>query len=163
MAGRPPKPTALKVLHGNPGRRPLPKGEPKPELGIPTRPEWLSPEAKREWNRVVPELARIGLLAKIDRAMIAAYCQAWGVYVEAMRQLESADGSRMALTFETEKGYVGPNPRFGIAMKALEKAMQLSAKFGFTPSDRAKMAMPEVEEKDDLAEYLLRKANQRNG
>ncbi|MEQ8198694.1 MAG: phage terminase small subunit P27 family, partial [Clostridiaceae bacterium] len=29
--GRKPKPTAIKVLEGNPGKRPLNKNEPKPE------------------------------------------------------------------------------------------------------------------------------------
>jgi P27 family predicted phage terminase small subunit len=136
-------------LQGNPGRRPLPKGEPHPELGVPSRPEWLSAEGKREWNRVVPELARLGLLAKIDRAMIVAYCVCWGMYKDAIKDLEEK-----GTTFETEKGYQGPRPSVGIAKQALQQAIQLSAKFGFTPSDRAKMAMPEPQDEDPFSAYL---------
>jgi hypothetical protein len=39
--GRPPKPTALKLMTGNPGRRPLPKDEPAPPKGDVLAPAWL--------------------------------------------------------------------------------------------------------------------------
>ena len=154
MAGRPRKPTKLHILHGNPGKRPLPKGEPQPALGIPSRPEWLSPEAKREWRRVVPEPHRLGLLAKIDRALLASYCDCWGRYVEAVKDLRE-NGT----TFTTDKGYQGPRPSVGIAQKALQQMMQLSARFGFTPADRAKLALPEPEVEDPLLEFIKRKAS----
>ena len=48
MAGRKPKPTAVKELEGNPGKRKLNRKEPKPDKGMPTCPEWLLPEAKEE-------------------------------------------------------------------------------------------------------------------
>lgn len=156
MPGPPPKPTRLKLLQGNPGKRPLPKDEPQPEIGIPTRPHWLSPEAKREWTRVVPELARLGLLAKVDRAMIAAYCQCWAMYVEAIRDID-----KNGTTFSTEKGYQGPRPSVAIATKMLEKANQLAAKFGFTPSDRTRLSMPERDSEDPMEEFLRGKS--RNG
>ena len=43
MAGRKLKPTAVKELEGNPGKRKLNKKEPKPDKGMPTCPEWLLP------------------------------------------------------------------------------------------------------------------------
>ena len=49
MAGRKPKPTSLKVLEGNPGKRQLNPNEPKPDASVPKCPAWLSKEAKREW------------------------------------------------------------------------------------------------------------------
>lgn len=149
MAGRPRKPTKLHVLNGNPGKRPLPKNEPKPTEGVPDRPEWLLPEAKREWTRVVRELEPLGLLALVDRAMLAAYCQSWATYVRAQRKLE-----QLGETFETATGYLMPRPEVAIAKGALEKAMQLSARFGFTPADRAKLALPEAPPADPFAEFL---------
>ena len=50
MAGRKPKPTAIKELEGNPGKRKLNNKEPKPDKGMPVCPEWLPPEAKAEWK-----------------------------------------------------------------------------------------------------------------
>ena len=45
MAGRKPKPTALKKLEGNPGKRKLNTKEPVPGKGMPDCPKWLLPEA----------------------------------------------------------------------------------------------------------------------
>ena len=156
MAGRPPKPTKLKILQGNPGKRALPHAEPQPTIGIPTRPGWLSPEAKREWTRVVGELAELGLLATIDRALISAYCQCWAMYVAAVKAIDEH-----GMTFETPNGYIAQRPEVAIATRNLEKMNQLSAKFGFTPSDRSKMAMPEPKEEDPFAQFLNK--GKRNG
>lgn len=49
MAGRKPKPTALKKLEGNPGKRKLNTKEPIPAKGMLNCPEWLLPEAKRNY------------------------------------------------------------------------------------------------------------------
>ena len=49
MAGRKPKPTAVKKLEGNPGKRKLNTKEPNPGKGMPDCPAWLLPEAKTEW------------------------------------------------------------------------------------------------------------------
>ena len=55
--GRKPKPTAVKVLEGNPGKRSLNTGEPKPEKKAPRCPAWLEDEAKKEWKRMAKQLA----------------------------------------------------------------------------------------------------------
>ena len=46
MAGRKTKPTALKKLEGNPGKRKLNTKEQMPEKGMPDCSKWLLPEAK---------------------------------------------------------------------------------------------------------------------
>ena len=48
MAGRKPKPTALKKLEGNPGKRKLNTKEPMPGKGMPDCPKWLLPEGSEE-------------------------------------------------------------------------------------------------------------------
>jgi hypothetical protein len=46
MRGRRPKPTPVKVLTGNPGKRPLNKNEPRPDVLIPECPPELGPVAR---------------------------------------------------------------------------------------------------------------------
>ena len=87
MRGAKPKATVLKLVTGNPGHRPLNEHEAKPRTVIPDPPEILKDEALAEWRRITLLLAEVGLIAKLDRAVIAGYCQAWARYVEAERQL----------------------------------------------------------------------------
>ena len=69
--GRPPKPTAIKELEGNPGKRPLNKNEPKPKAKAPKCPPWLESDAKKEWRRLSKELEAMGLLTQVDMAAFA--------------------------------------------------------------------------------------------
>jgi len=74
--GRKPKPTALKALEGNPGRRALNENEPKPRGAVSACPDWLEDEAKAEWARMGEILARMGVLTEVDLTACAGYCQA---------------------------------------------------------------------------------------
>lgn len=86
MRGRKPKPAALKLLDGNPGKRPIRGVEPRPPGGKPSCPAHLSPTAKAEWKRLAGALHQVGLLTSADRAALAAYCQAYGRWVEAEKK-----------------------------------------------------------------------------
>src|SRR5687768_3708732 len=85
--GRKPKPTLLKILDGNPGKRPINESEPNAPDGVPDCPDWLDDEAKAEWARVIPELREMGLLSRADRPALAAYCTAWSRWVQAEAQV----------------------------------------------------------------------------
>jgi P27 family predicted phage terminase small subunit len=147
--GRPPKPTKLKILEGNPGRRPLNTNEPQPTPDIPTRPEWLNAEAKREWGRVVPELHRLGLLTVVDRGALARYCQAWGRMVQAEKAIDEK-GS----TFETANGYPQIRPEVTIAQKYSALCARICVEFGFTPSARGRLTIPGQKEEDPFEKFL---------
>ena len=71
--GRKPKPTALKKLEGNPGKRPLNELEPLPQVTMLRCPNWLEPEAKKEWRRLAPVLIGAGILTGADAVPFAGY------------------------------------------------------------------------------------------
>ena len=81
--GRKPKPTALKLLEGNPGKRPINENEPIPPKGTVKCPTWLEPEAKKEWKRLAPSLEAMGVLTQADLTAFAGYCQAYARWKEA--------------------------------------------------------------------------------
>ena len=88
MRGAKPKATVLKLVTGNPGRRPLNAQEAKPKTVVPEPPEMMNAAALKEWHRLTPLLEEVGLIAKLDRAIIAAYCMAWllnGLITDALR------------------------------------------------------------------------------
>jgi P27 family predicted phage terminase small subunit len=162
VTGRKPVPTNLKILKGNPGKRPLNKNEPKPELGAPGCPTWLSIEAKAEWRRIVPKLDKLGLLTKVDRAALAVYCEMWATFVYAQRLVHQHGIIILKKTMEAETAdgtviiYQHPvkNPALQVSRDAADKIRQFCAEFGLTPSARGRLELPEADEDGGLESLL---------
>lgn len=150
MKGRKPKPTALKVLEGNPGKRKLNPSEPKPKVVVPTCPGHVRGVAKREWTRVTRELKALGLVSQIDRAALAAYCIAYGRWVEAERQVRT-EGAIVL----TDKGNPIQNPALAIANKAMDQMRKLIVEFGMTPSSRSRVAVTPADATDPAKGFLF--------
>ena len=150
--GRKPKPTAIKVLEGNPGKRSLNAKEPKPEKKSPKCPSWLEPEAKKEWRRMSKVLERLGVLTEIDAAAFAGYCQAYARWKEAEEFL-----SKHGTIFKTPSGYIQQVPQVSIAQTYLKVMKDFCSEFGLTPAARTRIRV-DVEEAsaDDVMEKLLR-------
>ena len=89
--GRKPKPTAVKVLEGNPGKRGLNAGEPKPEKKAPRCPAWLEAEAKKEWKRMAKQMERLGILTEIDMAAFAGYWEGAECLFECQGQSDGGE------------------------------------------------------------------------
>lgn len=85
--GTKPKPTHLKLVKGNPGKRSLNRKEAKAKAVIPAPPHHLTAAALEESNRVATELYNLGVLSEIDRAALAAYAMAYGSWVQAERAI----------------------------------------------------------------------------
>lgn len=149
--GRPPKPTVLKVLQGNPGKRPLNTNEPKPQPIAPKPPSWLPREAKREWKRLAPELEKLGLLTIVDGTAFANYCLAYARLREAEETIK-----REGMVITTEKGYKMPHPAVKIAEKAQQIIKAFCSEFGLTPSSRSRMSLPGKNEDDEYEEFRRR-------
>ncbi len=142
IRGRKPKPTRIKRLHGNPGRRPLNGAEAMPEPATPSPPEFLSDEAKQEWSRVSDQLFRLGLLSQLDRTSLAAYCQAYGRWKQAeaaIAELAKRDQLSHGLMIKTSNGNLIQNPLVGTANKAMSEMMRYAVEFGMTPSARSRV------------------------
>lgn len=156
VVGKKPHPTNLKILNGNPGKRPLPKNEPKPTPIAPRCPQFLHKDAKREWKRIVPELERLGLLTVVDMAALVGYCESWAQYKEAIEFIHD-NGSVYELERKEGGVYLQQYPQVSIANKALLQIRAFCTEFGMTPSSRARMSVPGAEDPDDGMEKLLRK------
>ncbi|MCM2390184.1 phage terminase small subunit P27 family [Streptomyces albipurpureus] len=133
-----PQPDNVRALRGNPGGRSAPKRvTAKP--GAPSAPTWLDTEAKAEWRRIVPELDRLGVLAKVDRAALTTYCAAWSKFVAAERLLQTED-----LVAERRAGN-GPakHPAWQIWREATTTVAMLAKELFITPNSRLRSIKPE--------------------
>ena len=134
MRGRKPKPTRLKLITGNPGKRPINAREPKPGVAVPTCPAHLNPSAKAEWKRLAFQLHKLGVLSELDRAALAAYCQAYGRWAEAERKLKDTP-----VLLKLPSGYIQPSPWLAIANKQLELMAKYMAEVGLSPVSRTRV------------------------
>jgi P27 family predicted phage terminase small subunit len=137
MRGRRPKPTRLKVLSGNPGKRPLNSDEPKPEIAIPDCPPELGPLAQKEWQRLAGELISLRILTNLDRAALAAYCGAYALWAEATENIQ-----KFGTMVKSPSGYPIQSPYVAIANRQAEIMMRIASEFGFTPASRSRIATP---------------------
>lgn len=152
--GPKPKPTALRILEGNPSHRPLPKNEPKPESDKVRCPAWLAADAKKEWRRLAPSLIAMGLLTNSDVQAFAAYCESYAAWKEASQYLHE-HGS----VFEMPSGYMAKAPQVSIAQTNLTLMKQFAGEFGLTPSSRTRIMAGTDNgkaEAEDPMEQLLR-------
>jgi P27 family predicted phage terminase small subunit len=153
MRGRKPKPTALKLLCGNPGKRKLNRDEPT-AAGIPDCPDFLDAIAKEEWNRCVKVLAEMNVLTKADRSALAAYCVAYSRWVEAEALVKKFG----TIVKSPEKGYPLKSPYLTVADQALESMRKLMVEFGMTPSSRSRLKMSDLGSAGDEFDLFMEQA-----
>ena len=153
--GPPPKPTALKLLNGNAGKKPLNTREPQPTIGTPHCPEWLSDEARKVWKRLVPQLRAMKVLTLIDADALAGYCHTYTRW----RDVEE---------FLTKHGLVYPIrgdngavkcfqqfPQVAIARHLLLAMRAFQNDFGLSPAARARILIAgEQEPNSDARRWL---------
>lgn len=154
MRGRKPKPTALKELQGNPGKRALNASEPKPE-GTPRCPQWLTGEARKEWKRVAAALVKAKVVTQVDRAVLAAYCQSYAQWMEAEEKLKLSEEEGGSPVIENTKGNLVANPWVGVGQRAKMDMLKFASELGMTPSARTRLKVEKVEKPKTLAEALF--------
>ena len=148
-----PKPNVLKLLAGNPGKRPLNLADGvNPRVEIPSAPAHLGKEARKEWKRITPLLEELGLISGLDRAMLALYCQSVG----RLTELETAFNAKVAVHVAEGKDYAeavyqvshGLTPN-GFAQQSVlfqllrahrEEVNRYMAHFGLSPAARARVS-----------------------
>ena len=138
MRGRKPTPTALRILRGNPRKHPVNAHEPKPSaLENLEPPEWLDDDAKSEWRRIAPMLARLGVLTETDGDALAAYCEAFTTWKTATKRIR-----QFGMVIKVGKtGIEIPimSPYVKIAHHAMQQMKGFLTEFGMTPSSRARI------------------------
>lgn len=140
MVGRIPKPAGLKLIEGrgngtDSGGRKVKEG-PAFARRAPEAPGWLPAEARDEWNRVVPEMDRLGLLKRIDGAALTSYCMAWARLVEAS-QIVAAEGM---VLHDDKQGKAQRHPALLTAEAASKEIRAWAQEFGLTPSSEQRLA-----------------------
>ncbi len=145
--GRKPKPTKLKLLTGNPGKRPLNEREPQPTLvaSLPKPPRHLSPAGREEWLRVGSLLLRTRILTEADLTALSAYATVYGRWMTAERELKR---KAILVSASPRSKIKVHNPMLPVANKAFQQMTQLLGEFGLTPSSRTRVVAADAAQTD---------------
>jgi P27 family predicted phage terminase small subunit len=138
MRGRKPVPTHLKVIRGNPGKRPLNENEPVPEGALVDPPEWMAESQKAGWNYAI-ENAPAGLLKKLDQSVLAAWVVAEDLHRRAAAMIEKFG----ILTKAPNTGLPIQSPYLPVVNKQAQIMLKAAEQLGFTPAARSRIQIAE--------------------
>jgi P27 family predicted phage terminase small subunit len=143
MRGAKPKPTHLKVIAGNPGKRKLNAHEPKPTAPLAGPPAWLTPSQLATWNTVVAD-APLGLLTALDAKTLLVYVIATDLHAQAVQEVASA-----GMMVTTNSGDLMQNPHMAVINRQAVILLKAAAEMGLTPSARSRVAIEPAAATDD--------------
>jgi P27 family predicted phage terminase small subunit len=142
--GPAPKPTVLRVLHGDRKDR-INTDEPQPDAGEVQAPEWLSADALDVWETYAPDLITKRVLTAWDTEAFANWCDAVARRRDAADHV-AAEGAVVAHPVFNKNGDLA-GERMGknawlLALDAADAQVRhYGARFGLTPSDRSQLKL----------------------
>lgn len=142
MAGRKPKPTQLKLITGNPGKRPLNQDEPKYCDSIPPCPLDLDEVGRRTWDEKSRIMHDAGVLTEADGHTLALYCRIWSQIV------------LLAAEVQTPEDYVY-NQKASRLEKLYAEYRAYSALLGMDPANRTRIKANPVQKAPESKERFF--------
>lgn len=130
--------------------------KPVAKANIPACPTWFGPVAKQEWTRAAKELLAQGTISLADRAVLAAYCEAWEEFSALYAQLK---GSSMLITGQS--GTQTVNPLVWAKNHAAARIERFAKQLGLTPAARMRIDADNATALSPLAEQIINKREQR--
>ena len=149
--GRPPKPTALKVIQGNPGKRALNKNAPTPDAlaKVPAPPDWLGPVAASIWRQVAPWLVQSKILTDTDLHNLELFAMAYQRWREA-----EDDVTRNGIVVQGAKQKI-KNPACTVLNETARRISTFGAALGLDPAARARLKPGEGDDEENEFLTLL--------
>jgi len=108
--------------------------EPQVKTQLPSPPEILGPEARREWFRAGKLLKSAGVISSLDRSIFALYCAAWERW-----QTAAAEVRERGSIATTPNGYPQISPYLVIEQQAIKQLAQLGEQLGLSPASRSRI------------------------
>lgn len=146
--GRKPTPTALKKLRGT--DQPCRTNDKEIQLSsvskLPYAPKWFSETQKNIYHSKGKQLIQLGLLTQLDFEIFISFCAEYGNYIDTSIQMR-----KIPLTAKLNEASNDVFKRIEkINKQSWERSKAIASEFGFTPSSRAKMVMPQQPDPDDI-------------
>ena len=138
--GPKPTPTKLKLLRGNPGKRPLPKNEPQPKRGLGDCPPHLTGKAAKAGEEFSAELEAVGVGTSLDACALELLCTSNQLYREAAEQV-AKHGPCWIRAGNNGLPAVQYSPYAAVMERERKNIGRSLAEFGLTPSSRSQVSV----------------------
>src|SRR6476646_11221304 len=102
--GRKPKPTTLKILQGNVGKRKLNREEPDFGAGAPEKPGFFDEDASAEWDRLASILTAARVITKGEMGVLVVACDAYSQLRQCERFLR--EKKSISYVIKTDAGEI---------------------------------------------------------
>jgi P27 family predicted phage terminase small subunit len=141
------KPTAIRRLEGNPGKRALPTNE-VPNIGKPEPPAHLTPDQLARWQDIVGSLP-VELLSRADVQVLERMAVAWATFRQTCTLINQA-----GLLTRGQRGEPVYNPLLRVRTAATEEMQACGLLLGLSPLARSRLTAPDQEDTDPLSVLL---------
>ena len=149
--GPAPKPTELRILHGNPRQHAICKDEVRPPVvdSAPQPPEELTAKGKELWVTIAARLKALNLLTEIDLTMLARYCDNLEKWLKAKQVMDT-----LGSTYTMPNGIQANRPEVSLYTQLGKDLTRLEQQFGMSPAARVGLNVKQPDKGDDLKRRL---------
>jgi P27 family predicted phage terminase small subunit len=157
MKGRKPKHPKIKLLEGNPGKRPITSvmdKEPKKKI---KKPEFFDKYASRIWDELAPQLITDGRLTPLTKAGFEILCVLKGRTIKIEEELQRQDFLKQGYRKDSVK-----NPLLTIYKNTVDQFFKFAAEYGLTPQSRQRLVLEPSEPDDPFLRFINETDNEKD-
>ena len=110
------------------------------EVAAPEMPDDLDGEAAAEWERIVPEIEAMGLIATLDRGVLIRYCRGWATWLDLDQKIRD-----IGLLVQGARDGMVRNPLWMMRSDVEATLEALGKQLGLTPAARLRAGVKHEE------------------
>ncbi len=156
MSGPSKTPTHLRLVRGNPSKRPINDKEPKPAKGVPPTPKYFDKRGKYWFKKIAEELDALGVMSQLDAKALELLVEA---YVEYRHHCDVLDveGYTYNTTSMTGEKIKKAHPAAVMKADVWKRIRAMLGEFGMTPATRSKVNAQGIEKEDPMDAFLKKR------
>lgn len=107
----------------------------------------MSPDAKRMWNWLVPQLDQMKILAKVDGPLLVRYCETWARWKKAAQFLNQYGDTYIIKDPQGQPRLFLPWPQSGSFVRLSNALSRMEQELGMSPSARTRIQVDVIQRK----------------
>ena len=157
MKGRKQKHPKIKLLEGNPGKRPLTSVMDKGLKMKIKKPDFFDKYAREIWDELAPQLIADGRLTPLTRAGFEILCVLKGRMIKIEEELQSQNFLKQGYRKDSVK-----NPLLTIYKTTVDQFFKFATEYGLTPLSRQRLVLESSEPDDSFLRFINERDNEKD-